>query len=177
MARLHSLAQTHALPIRGDWRGASLEEVLRTELAPFQGEAPRWSVEGPHVGVNPGAAMTMALIFHELATNAAKYGALRKLDGHVRITWDWHVDGQAEEPRLAVSWVESNGPTVRPPQRRGFGSRLISQVSRSMRGGAEIDYGHEGLTCTIDLPRSHVLSEEQVRYRALIDTLRERRAL
>ena len=64
LARIHSLAKTHALLIRSDWQGASLEEILRTELAPFQGGRPRWSLEGPHVSINPNAALTLALIFH-----------------------------------------------------------------------------------------------------------------
>lgn len=173
MARLQSLAQAHALLIRYDWRGASLEEVLRTELAPFQGEGPRWSLEGPHVGISPGAAMTMALIFHELATNAAKYGALRRPEGHVRIAWAWQKDAAAaEESRLRVSWEERNGPPVRAPKRKVFGSRLISQVSRSLQGSAKVDYRPEGLSCVIDLPGSHVLPEEEPPFRAVLDGLR-----
>jgi two-component sensor histidine kinase len=118
--------------------------------------------------------MTMALIFHELVTNAAKYGALCRADGHVHIAWDWTSDGRTGEPRLSIRWAERNGPAVRPPTRRGFGSRLISQISRSLQGHAEIDFGRDGLSCVIDLPRSHVLPEEHAPYRTVIDRVRQR---
>jgi two-component sensor histidine kinase len=174
MARIHSLAQAHSLLIRSDWRGASLEEVLRTELAPFQEGDRRCLLGGPHVGITPGAAMTMALIFHELATNAAKYGAFRQDDGRVAIEWDWTMDGAAEEPRLKICWTERNGPIVTPPTRQGFGSRLISQISRSMQGHAQIDYRRDGLSCTIDLPGSQVLTPERAAYRSVLDNFRQR---
>lgn len=171
MARLQSLAQAHALLVRSDWRGASIGEVLRAELAPFRGTPPRWSLEGPEIGVSPGAAMTMALIFHELATNAAKYGALSRPEGHVRVGWDW--DGAAEDPRLRLTWTERDGPAVAPPRRTGFGSRLISQVTRSMQGRVEMDFGRTGLSCAIVLPASEVLAEPQPAFRAVLDGLRD----
>lgn len=173
MARLHSLAQTHALLLRGDWRGASLEEVLAAELAPFGGGPVRWTLEGPHVGIGPDSALTLALIFHELASNAAKYGALSRGGGCVRVAWDWEA-GAADEPWLRLSWTERDGPRVRPPTRHGFGSRLIAQVSRSLEGRARLDYAGAGLSCTLDLPGSRIAREDRGAYRAVLDDLRRR---
>lgn len=164
LARIHSLAKTHALLIRSDWQGASLEEILRTELAPFQGARPRWSLEGPHVSINPNAALTLALIFHELATNAAKYGALSDAGGQVSVTWGWEEDEEEEgEPRLRICWRESGGPAVRPPTRRGFGSRLIAQVSKSLQGNATVEYRPDGLCCTVTLAGLEVPGEVGLR--------------
>ena len=172
LARIQSLAQTHSLLIQGDWRGASLEEVLRAELAPYQGGRPRWILEGPEIGMNPGAAITMALIFHELATNAAKYGALCDGEGQVNVIWGVEKDEEDAAPRFSLSWIERDGPPVSPPTRRGFGSRLISQVSRSMQGSARLDYDRGGLSCRIDLPSSHLVREDGAGYRAVIDQMR-----
>ncbi len=172
LARIHSLAQTHSLLIRSDWRGASLEDILRIELAPFQGPRPRWSLCGPQVGMSPGAALTLALIFHELATNAAKYGALGDGDGHVAVDWDWSRATEGADARLRVSWLERDGPPVAPPTRRGFGTRLISQISRSLQGSAKVEYGREGLSCRIDLPAEHLIPEEHADYRSVIDSLK-----
>lgn len=169
LARIHSLAQTHSLLIRSDWRGASLEDILRTELAPFQGSCPRWSLRGPQVGMSPGAALTMALIFHELATNAAKYGALGEGEGHVSVDWTWSEAPAGDPPRLQVFWRESNGPPVVPPTRQGFGSRLIAQISRSLQGTAQVEYRSDGLACSIDLPSALLVPEEHADYREVIE--------
>jgi two-component sensor histidine kinase/CheY-like chemotaxis protein len=173
LARIHSLAQTHSLLIRSDWRGASLEEILRTELAPFQGPRPRWSLRGPEVDMGPGAALTMALIFHELATNAAKYGALGDGPGHVSVDWDWSRAAEGPDARLRVHWRERHGPPVRPPTRRGFGSRLIAQISRSLQGSAQVNYGPDGLSCRIDLPSALLVPEDLPDVRVVIDGMRQ----
>jgi two-component sensor histidine kinase/CheY-like chemotaxis protein len=172
LARIQSLAQTHSLLIRADWRGASLEEVLRAELAPYQGGRRRWVLEGPEIGMNPGAAITMALIIHELATNAAKYGALGDGEGHVSVVWGMEEDADGTDPRFSLRWLERDGPPVAPPTRRGFGSRLISQVSRSLQGTAKLDYDRSGLSCRLDLPSSHLMREENADYRVVLDQMR-----
>ena len=102
-----------------------------------------------NVGVLPRAAVALGLIFHELATNAAKYGALSRDGGRVSI----RSSGTAEEGALRVEWVESGGPQVSPPSKRGFGRTVISRsLGYSANGGAEIDFRPEGVVCVIRIP-------------------------
>jgi PAS domain S-box-containing protein len=144
-ARLRALSNTHDLLTRSVWNGAELHAILRQELTPHG--ASRFELKGPPVRLDSRQTLTFGLIFHELATNAAKYGALSDTEGCVRVSW--RVDGD----RLMVDWVESGGPRVAPPTRRGFGSRLIDRSVRGELGGeAEIQYSEHGLTCRILAP-------------------------
>ncbi len=143
-ARLMGLSQVHDVLTRESWHGAGLRDVAERAMAPFAVAAGRLSIEGPAVWLAPGGALTMALIFHELATNALKYGALSNLDGRVALSWTY--DSQARA--LALNWVESGGPPVSAPTRRGFGSRLIERSLRGeLKGAATMDYRPEGLVC------------------------------
>lgn len=145
-SRLLGLSQAHDLLTRESWHGASLRDVAERALAPFTQVACRVSFEGPPVWLQPGGALTMALIFHELATNALKYGALSNADGRVAVTWTYDPG----ERSLALSWTESDGPSVAPPTRRGFGSRLIERSLRGeLKGAATMDYRPEGLVCAM----------------------------
>jgi PAS domain S-box-containing protein len=153
--RLRALANTHTLLSQGRWAGAPLAEVLRVELSPF-GKS-RYALEGPAVLLTPRAATTFSLVIHELATNAAKYGALSLPTG--RVTVAWSTDARPK-PKLRLMWQESGGPTVRPPARTGFGSMLITQsLEHEIGGVSTLAFGADGLTCTIEVPLAAAVVE------------------
>jgi two-component sensor histidine kinase len=103
-------------------------------------------INGPQVLLEPNAAQSIAVALHELATNAAKYGALSSADGHVDLTWTHSVDG-----RLDVCWAESGGPTVQAPTRRGFGTLVIQQIVGQLKGELRFDWHPSGVVCDITL--------------------------
>jgi len=147
-ARLLALSHTHDLLTRTHWEGAGLGDILQHETEAHGSS--RVSVAGPPVALPPAAALSLGMIFHELATNAAKYGALSGPDG--RIFVDWTVSDQTR-PRLQLVWRETGGPPVSPPERKGFGSRLIERnVRHDLAGDVELDYAGGGLTVTISIP-------------------------
>lgn len=146
--RLMGLAEVHDVLTRESWHGADLQEVAERALRPFAVAASgQVRVEGPAVWLQPRGALTMALVLHELATNAVKYGALSVEAGHV--TLGWTFDPAAE--RLRMTWVETGGPQVTPPTRRGFGSRLIERALRGdLQGAATMTYAPTGLVCLME---------------------------
>lgn len=148
-ARLMALSATHDLLTASTWTGADLQEVLLLELEPH-GEN-HYRFEGPQVQLSAQEALTFGLVFHELATNAAKYGALSSPDGCVQVRWS--VEGADDNRRLKLEWAEHGGPPIAAaPAHRGFGSRLIERSVKSDLGGkAELDYGPKGVTCRIDI--------------------------
>jgi two-component sensor histidine kinase len=150
--RIHALARAHDLLTEGAWQGASLADVIGRTLA---GVAPaRARLSGPKVRLGPNAAVTLNMAFHELATNALKYGALSKPEGRVEVSWD--LDGEGV---VAIAWRECGGPPVTAPVARGFGSRLIEQaLPREMGGEAVMDFEPSGLRCRMRLPLSAKLS-------------------
>jgi two-component sensor histidine kinase len=102
-----------------------------------------FAMEGPQVRVAPRTALSLAMALHELATNAAKYGALSRPEGRVSIRWDI-----GPEPRVALEWREAGGPPVTPPARRGFGSRLIEEgLARELGAMAVMEFAPSGLVC------------------------------
>ena len=143
-SRLMALSQTHDLLTATNWRGAALRDVLLSELGPFGPN--HYELSGPAVDLTPPEALALGLVLHELATNAAKYGAL-SADGCVSVTW------QAADGRLSLTWRERGGPAVSPPTHRGFGSRLIERsLQGQLAGEAELDFAPDGLVCRIALP-------------------------
>lgn len=145
--RLLALAAAHDILTRTCWEGALLEELVRAALAPLSPADPeRLRIEGPPVALPPRAALTLALAFHELATNAVKYGAFSCESGRVAVAWT--LDG---ERRLRLRWTETGGPPVAPPTRRGFGSRLIERsLAHDLGGQARIEFPPTGVVCTIE---------------------------
>jgi PAS domain S-box-containing protein len=145
-ARLMGLAEVHDVLTRERWVGASLQEVAERALKPFASQATgQVLIRGPEVWLTPGAALTLALVFHELATNAVKYGALSVDRGRVDLAWS-SEGGQG----LEVTWAESRGPKVAPPTRKGFGSRLISRaLTGELQGKAEMAFERDGLVCRL----------------------------
>lgn len=155
--RILAMARSHDLLLARDWRGAEMVELVRAQLAPFAGDLPsRVAIGGPDLEIRPDAVQSITLALHELATNAAKYGALSVPDGRVAIAWD--IDqASAHSPRFHMSWRETNGPPVAPPGRKGFGHTVIAEmVAASLRGRVTLDYAPEGLSWAIDAPGSSV---------------------
>lgn len=151
--RIHALARAHELLSEASWDGASLADVIERTLHVHVAEGDRRNVilSGPAVRLGPNAAVTLNMVFHELATNASKYGALSTPDGQVDVAWSLAASGEA----IMLDWRESGGPAVSPPGRRGFGSRLIERgLTREMGGEAQMSFLPGGLWCHIRLPIS-----------------------
>lgn len=148
-ARLFALSATHDLLTAENWRTAALRDVLMTELRPHGPE--RYRLEGPDVHLAPAQTLSLGLIIHELATNAAKYGALSQSGGRLEV--DWRLDATPAGRGLFLNWIETGGPPVRAPDRRGFGSRLIERSLKGEVGGeAALVFDPAGLRCHIQLP-------------------------
>lgn len=144
-ARLLALSNTQNLLTAGRWERVRLRDLLDQELAPYADEQVR--LHGPHIDLDPRQTLSLGLAFHELATNAAKYGALSTANGCVRV--DWSVEAR----HLRLDWVETGGPPVVAPARRGFGSQLIeAAVNRDLDGSAALAYPPEGFTFSLRLP-------------------------
>ena len=127
------------------WIGAELSTIASYELAPYSEEGKsRVRITGPPVLLEPNAAQAIALTLHELATNAAKYGALSRASGQVDLKWSHETDG-----RLHMRWTEGNGPTVQEPTRKGLGRRVIEQMTAQQKGEARFNWHQEGLVCEI----------------------------
>lgn len=156
LARLGALARVHDLLSQAAWEGASLADVVQRTLAPHipaDDLVERLIVEGPDVRLGPNAAVTLAMAFHELATNAAKYGALSLDTGRVKVRW--RVDDPRAPHLIELFWEESGGPPVAIPVRRGFGSRFIEKgLAREFDGSVELDFAPEGVCCRMRIPLS-----------------------
>ena len=149
LARLFALSGQHDLLTLDNWEGASFEGVVRRALRPWRDENhTRFQVEGPAVHVDPKRALALGMAFHELAANAAKYGALSNDSGSVDVGWSLEPDGGL----LKLRWEEKGGPLVEAPRHRGFGLRLIEQgLAREISGTVSLDFRPTGLVCTWDM--------------------------
>jgi two-component sensor histidine kinase len=155
-SRLHALGHAHDLLTQTHWKGTSLHQVIETGLAPFSvydASQARVEVSGPQVWLNSNTAVTLTLAFHELATNAAKYGALSSNKGRVKIFW---AAEPADDPKeVLLQWQESGGPSVEAPSRKGFGTMLIEKVlAYEAEGEAKLEFHPEGLAFVFRLPLS-----------------------
>jgi PAS domain S-box-containing protein len=138
-ARLMALSATHNLLTATGWEQARLRDLLSKELSPFSID--QFVLDGPDIELGADQALAMGMILHELATNAAKYGALSREGGLVTVAWSVR-----EDDHVLLDWTETGGPPVAQPLRTGFGSRLIStSVKGDLKGAAEMDYAPEGL--------------------------------
>jgi PAS domain S-box-containing protein len=161
--RLHSLAAASDVPTRESLDGATLSEVATTALAPFRAEGDRRiTVRGPEVVLTPRLALAFSMAFHELATNALKYGALTGEVGRILLDWDI-LDG-SRPGTLRLTWQEFDGPPVCPPTRRGFGSRMIERaLADELEGRAEIDYRPDGIVFTAEARLPEIRRQDQGR--------------
>ncbi|GAN50842.1 signal transduction histidine kinase [Methylobacterium sp. ME121] len=143
--RLIALGKSHDLLLGGTLNGTSLQILIEDTLQPHLDRPDRFVIEGPTLTVGAKAAMSLALMLHELATNAAKYGALSNADGRVRI--DWKTDGMAH---VRLQWSEAGGPLVVRPTRTGFGTRLIGRgLAGNFGGEVQLEFPATGLICTV----------------------------
>ena len=150
-ARIVSLAKTHNLLTEDYWQTASLRDMLRNELGPYDGTGERVRLDGPVVELTADLAVPTGMAIHELTTNAVRHGALSVPQGRVAVRWD--VRREADERRLRLDWTEHGGPPVVEPRRKGFGSTLLQRVL-TMQCGAQIAFEFEpsGLHFRMDAP-------------------------
>jgi two-component sensor histidine kinase len=147
--RLGALAEAHNLLSTEKWQGSALQDVVGRVLQPYLLNNPeRMLMSGPAVPLSPRLAVVLSMIVHEIATNAAKYGALSNETGTVRL--DWEVTAEDAGPKLRLIWAEAGGPPVVAPVQRGFGSRLIERSARDQLGGeATVDFLPRGVVYTV----------------------------
>jgi two-component sensor histidine kinase len=151
--RIRALAAAHSLLTAVNWEMAALRILVRQALQPYaSSDGSNIQISGDEVLLRPSAALTFSLVLHELATNAAKYGALQKPGGFVSVDCSVRSNDGRE---LHLHWAETGGPPVGSPVRRGFGLELIERsVAHGLGGQAVLDYRVEGLSCDITVPLS-----------------------
>lgn len=149
IGRISALARAHQLLSEARWEGADLRRLVEEELLAFSlGEATRVTIRGEDLALPPAAAQSLAMALHELATNAAKYGALSRPEGRVEVAWR----GGRREP-LVLTWTETGGPKVTPPRRRGLGTAILRRaLAGSLGGRSRLEWRREGLVCELVLP-------------------------
>lgn len=151
--RLHSMAKAHSLLTQSRWEGISIMGLMREELQHYGQDGQDVALSGTEAVLTPKSALALSLAVHELATNAAKFGAFSRVGGRVVVHWQELDDGGVQ-----VTWQESGGPTVVAPTKRGFGSSLIERALALETGGlATLFYEPDGVVCTIFLPQSSVV--------------------
>jgi PAS domain S-box-containing protein len=157
--RLRGLSQSHDLLVARNWAGALIDDLVRSQLAFLApGDANRIEIDGPSMMLVPEAAQNLGLALHELATNAVKHGALSVPAGKVHIGWQ-KMEGRNGEERLFLTWRESGGAEVRPPERRGFGHPVLEDIVPGMLGGsATLSFAPEGVLWTLEAAARMILS-------------------
>jgi two-component system CheB/CheR fusion protein len=146
--RVQALANVHTLFVKSRWSGAELHDLVTKELAPYRkGDGTRVAIEGPAFALEPNAAQTIAVVVHELTTNAVKYGALSVIEGRIVISWTPNNSG-----RLVLRWTETGGPAVSTPTRKGVGTRVIASMIKQTGGEIRSDWHPAGLLCEISIP-------------------------
>jgi PAS domain S-box-containing protein len=155
-ARVQALASSHDLLVQESWYGASLSELIRSQLGYYlDRDGSQVSVEGPALLLKPEAAQSLSLAVHELATNAAKYGGLSVPGGRVAIIW--RLRSVTEGDGIEIVWAESGGPGVTPPERRGFGTLVIERnLARSLDADIKLEFPPEGARCRIVIPATNL---------------------
>ena len=152
--RLLALSRSHDLLTRKNWGSAGLRDVVNDALEPFavaDGRAERIVITGDNIRISPKATLALGIAFHELATNAVKYGAFSNEAGSILIAWK--IEPTAEGNRLILKWQEKGGPPVTLPSRKGFGTRVIERgLAHELEGTVHLDYRADGVICTIDFP-------------------------
>jgi PAS domain S-box-containing protein len=148
--RLLALARAHDLLTRRNWQDAPFEQLVHDIVGPVSGD--RVDIGGPHVDLDARTALSVTMVFNELLTNAAKYGALSSADGSVSLTWRI-IEGERSERTLQCEWRERGGPQVAPPKRRGFGTRLMERcIEHDLAGNFDLVFEPEGTRCRMAFP-------------------------
>ena len=151
--RIKALSRAHVLLSNSRWQGADLGKLVNEELAPFRStHADRIVISGPEILLEPTKAQTLALALHELAANAAKYGALSSASGKLMVRWTLEAEA------LVIQWHETSGPETHKPSATGFGTKIITgSIERQLGGKTEFDWAQTGLRCTLTVPRGERL--------------------
>jgi PAS domain S-box-containing protein len=151
-SRLMSLARAHDLLTQRAWEGASLSSIASQAIAPFLSSAGEdaFDIRGPAADIPANSTITLALMLHELLSNAAKYGALSVPGGRVSLAWTLNGAGNGRE--IVLHWQESGGPSVKAPERQGFGTQLLMMSAEQLGGRITIEYAPEGLRCNLRFP-------------------------
>ncbi|MGL4962713.1 MAG: CheR family methyltransferase [Inquilinus sp.] len=158
--RIRAIAKAHSLLTRSGQGELSVRAVVETELAPYEQQKDHLTIAGPDVSLTPKAGLAFAMAVHELASNAAKYGALSVATG--RLTVEWTVTGGPADRVLTFAWTESDGPTVTTPERRGFGTTMIEQtLTYELKAEVEREFNSAGLHCTIAIPLTEEIGLNQ----------------
>ena len=158
--RLRSMARAHDLLTQSRWESADLRELIRGELEPYVASQDRvLAMHGSDVELKPKAGLALSLAVHELATNAAKYGAMAVPGGRVDVNWSVREAPGAGRPIFELVWKESRGPSVKAPMRRGFGSDVIeTSLAFEVDGESRLEFEPDGLRCVISAPAEEVVS-------------------
>lgn len=159
--RLRALSASQDLLVKGEWKAVQLGELVRSQLAHFGDEHDgRLTIDGPLIQITASASQSLGMAVHELATNAAKFGALSNESGRVAISWSLQ-SGDTGPAQFSVSWIESGGPPVAKPSRRGFGSTVIDDMLRMSLGcDVEVDYAPTGLVWRINCPAAGLIESD-----------------
>jgi len=148
-SRIKSMARTHELLSHSNWRGVSLPDIVRRELAPYA--AGNAEIDGPSVTLKAEATQAMAMVLHELTTNAAKHGAFTNRSGRVVLRWWWLQNGS--HGPLAIEWQEIGGPPVLAPSRSGYGTSIVRElIPYELGGKVDLAFAAEGLRCRLRIP-------------------------
>ena len=148
--RIQSLATAHSLRSQTGWNGVGLTDLVRDQLVPYLREA-NVNISGPNVMLNAAATQAIAMTLHELATNAAKYGALSTPGGRVLVSWE-RVVGNGTAAKLILKWRETGGAIVGAPPRSGFGTNLIRDlIPHELSGTVDLVFRPDGVCCSLEV--------------------------
>jgi PAS domain S-box-containing protein len=154
--RIKAMARAHALLSDSRWQGADLGTLVAEELAPYRA-GDKIEISGPNISLQPATAQGLALALHELATNAAKHGALSSMTGKVSLDW------QLQPDTLILHWAENGGPHIAPPSASNFGLKVIlASMEQQLGGKAAFDWDPKGLQCVLSIPRSELVKSRAV---------------
>ncbi len=149
--RIHSMAAAHSLLSQSRWQGVGLADLVRDQLAPYATDA-NTRIKGPNILLTAAATQSVAMVLHELVTNAAKYGALSAPDGQVSVNWE-RLARDGEPPKLTMTWREMGGPPTAAPLESGFGTNLIRDlIPHELGGVVDLTIEAEGLCCKMEIP-------------------------
>jgi two-component sensor histidine kinase/CheY-like chemotaxis protein len=151
--RLLALSRAHDLLMQVSWSNASLTHTFSGAVEPFESQgARRFHFNGPDIRITSGAVIALAMTFNELCTNTTKFGALSTPDGRVDVAWT--ID--QEKQRLRLTWAERGGPSVQPPTRRSFGTRMMESLGQQLNGQVKLSYDPSGFVYSLDVPLSSI---------------------
>ena len=156
--RIRSMAAAHELLSTRQWRGMPMAELVRRELAAYA-SSNNTKIDGPEVMLSAEAGQAMAMVIHELVTNAAKYGALSTQSGHVSVRWYRKLNGSAQ---LVLVWQETGGPRVEAPRKSGYGTGVVRDLIPYEFGGTvDLSFAPEGVRCRLEIPFDRISSDNR----------------